>query len=86
MFQTESKYFFDGKREIIFHKNELVEMIASLHSLQTESDEEQQSMWLIEKRMKQLNKDVTYSLEMYGSAYAKWLLIMDIATYISCSY
>lgn len=49
MFQTESKYFFDGKREIIFHKNELVEMIASLHSLQTESDEEQQSMWLIEE-------------------------------------
>lgn len=86
MFQTEAKYFFDGEREIIFHKNEMVEMIASLHSLQTESDENQQSMWLIEKRIKTLDKNIQHSLNMYGESYAKWLLIMDIATYISCDY
>lgn len=86
MFQTETKYYFDGKREIVFHKNEMVEMIASLHSLQTDSDEDRQSIWLIEKRMKQLPSEVTYSLDMYGKAYAKWLLIMDIATYIACDY
>lgn len=86
MFQTEAKYFFDGKREIVFHKNEMVEMIASLHSLQTESDENQQGMWLIEKRVKSLDKKIQHSLNMYGKTYAKWLLIMDIATYISCNY
>lgn len=86
MFQTDTRYFFDGEREIVFHKSGLVEAIASLHSLQSEKDEKQQSMWLIEKRMKQMDPKLQYSLTMYGSAYASWLLIMDIATYISCQY
>lgn len=86
MFQIDGKCFYDGEREIVFHKSEFVETISSLHSLQGEQDEKQQSTWLIEKRMKLLQSAEMYSLEMYGKIYASWLLIMDIATYISCQY
>lgn len=76
----------DGAKEIVLHKSELVEMIAGLHSLQIGNDEKLHSLRVFDAKFKELDETVKYSLKKYGEAYADWLLIMDIATYLSCEY
>lgn len=78
--------YYDGMREVVFHKSELVETIASLHSLYTEKSEKLHSLRNLEDKLKNLDPKVKYSLWKYGESYAGWLLIMDIATYISCMH
>lgn len=75
--------FYDGVRTVIFHKSELVETIASLHSLYAEKSEKLHSLKNLEEKLDNLDPGVKYSLWKYGESYAGWLLIMDIATYIS---
>ena len=78
--------FYDGVRTVIFHKSELVETIASLHSLYAEKSEKLHSLKNLEEKLDNLDPGVKYSLWKYGESYAGWLLIMDIATYISCMH
>ena len=40
----------------------------------------------LEEKLDNLDPGVKYSLWKYGESYAGWLLIMDIATYISCMH
>ena len=75
--------FCDGVRTVVFHKSELVETIASLHSLYAEKSEKLHSLKNLEDQLNDLAPSVKYSLWKYGESYAGWLLIMDIATYIS---
>ena len=84
MIQKANNVFSDGKLEIVFHKSEMVETIASLRSMYVEKNETSQSALIMEKRMKQVSASYRYSLNKYGEAYAGWLLIMDLATYVSC--
>lgn len=73
----------DGEKEIVFHKSPLVESIAGLHSVRTTQDSNKFKV-LTEKKIAELDPVLQYNLNMYGEVYADWLLIMDIATYISC--
>lgn len=86
MIRNNVNYYYDGTREIIFHKNPLVELFASLHGMQTKSEEKNESLWLTAGRFNKMDTALQHSLEMYGKAYAQWSLIMDLATYISCEY
>lgn len=78
--------YYDGVRQVVFHKSELVETIASLHSLYTENSEKLHSLQDFEGKLNDLDSNVKYCLWKYGESYAGWLLIMDIATYISCMH
>ena len=78
--------FSDGERKIILHKSQMVEAIAGLRSLYVESDEKLHSIRDFDQKFERLDDNIKYSLKKYGQAYSGWLLIMDIATYISCRY
>ena len=80
------KSYYDGERIVLFHKSPLVEMIASLHSMLKQEKSGSESLWLSEGKYKKLNPSLKYNIESYGKAYSNWLLIMDLATYISCRY
>ncbi len=87
MIITNNKYvFYDGERKIILHKSQMVEAIAGLRSLYLKSNEKLHSIKDFDQKFEKLDDSVKYSLQKYGQAYSGWLLIMDIATYISCRY
>ena len=83
---TDERLYFDGNRHMIFHKNPLVETIASLHSLRVNKEKNLQSNWMTKGRINKPSSSLIQSIDMYGSSYADWLLIMDIGTYISCKH
>ena len=78
--------FSDGAREIILHKSQMVEAVAGLHSLYVKNDEKLGAIRNFAARFAALDEKTRYSLQKYGENYAGWLLIMDVATYLSCKY
>lgn len=87
MIITDQKNVFsEGEKQVILHKSQLVEAIAGLRSLYLKSSEKLHSIRDFSIEFEKLDETVRYSLNKYGEAYSGWLLIMDIATYISCAY
>lgn len=87
MIITDQKNVFsEGEKQVILHKSQLVEAIAGLRSLYLKSSEKLHSIRDFSIEFEKLDETVRYSLNKYGEAYSGWLLIMDIATYISCTY
>lgn len=83
---NQKNVFTDGDKKVILHKSELVEAIAGLHSLYVGNSEKQHGIDNFSEEFEKLDERTKYSLRKYGEVYSGWLLIMDIATYISCRY
>jgi len=76
----------DGTRKVILHKSEFVEAIAGLRSYHIGNIGKQHDLRNFSEEFEKLEENVKYSIRKYGEVYAGWLLIMDIATYISRKY
>lgn len=86
MFQNNRKFFFDENMEIVFHKSPLVEAVASLHSLKSDVQGNNKSENRVKESIRKINPDLRHRLDVFGELYANWLLIMDLATFISVNY
>ena len=76
----------DGRMAIVFHKSPMVELIASLHSLRVGGSPQSQSARMTRGRNSKLDRELRRELDTFGKTYADWLLIMDVATYLSCRH
>lgn len=83
---SNTNVYTDGIKKAVLHKSELVEAIAGLRSWFLGNEEKQHGLRTFLTRFDNLDEMTTYSLRKYGEKYAGWLLIMDIATYISCKH
>ncbi len=76
---------FEPKNQFYFHKNPLVEMVASLHVLSDPAHHCHCEKWvhLVNAKIgKKLRSEIGY----FATNYFQWMFIMDIVTGIACDY